>query len=183
MEASQTAIERLRQMMNTELERLGLTLREASRKTKLPFETFLMGDEEGLRPSVNRAEQICRALGLTMMIGVGTAPKTDSARMAQDSTKTLQWTQAIVYRVEGANGRRYEVELRATTAGRPRWHVLATDPWRIKLERKRATFPLGGAKGGVLQNFADVEQAIESYERDALGRDRSRQAVYGEEPE
>ena len=64
-----TAIERLKITVATALKRKGLTEKEAARQAGVPWEIFLMGDEDGLRPSVDRAELLCRMLGTTFTVG------------------------------------------------------------------------------------------------------------------
>ena len=63
------AIERLKATVAAALNRKGLSEKEAAGQAGVPREIFLMGDEDGLRPSVDRAELLCSILGITFTVG------------------------------------------------------------------------------------------------------------------
>ena len=70
------ASSRLAELIESELAQRGLTCQEAAREAKLPadaFRTVL----KGRKPNIDRAEELCRALGVTMTIG--TTPTGDEA--------------------------------------------------------------------------------------------------------
>ena len=62
------ASSRLAQLIESELAQRGLTCQEAAREAKLPadaFRTVL----KGRKPNIDRADELCSALGITMTIG------------------------------------------------------------------------------------------------------------------
>ena len=65
---NRSASDRLRQTIEAELRRQKLTEEEAAREARLPANAF-RGVRKGQRPSIDRADELCRALGITMTIG------------------------------------------------------------------------------------------------------------------
>ena len=61
---------RLKGLIEAELKRQNLTEQEAAREARLPVNAF-RSVRHGHRPSIDRAEELCRALGITMTIGAG----------------------------------------------------------------------------------------------------------------
>ena len=55
-------------LIEAELMRQNLTEEEAARQARLPANAF-RGVRKGQRPSIDRAEELCLALGVSMMIG------------------------------------------------------------------------------------------------------------------
>ena len=75
---NRSATERLAQIVRAELARQELTAEEAARAARLPAKAFRSLLRHGHRPSVDRADELCRALGITMTIGG--KPETVNAR-------------------------------------------------------------------------------------------------------
>ena len=70
-ERDEGASSRLASLIENELTRRGWTAQEAAREAKLPadaFRTVL----NGRKPNMDRADELCRALGITMTIGAET---------------------------------------------------------------------------------------------------------------
>ena len=65
---NRTTTDRLKRLIEAELERQELTDEEAAREARLPEKVF-RALRQGHRPSLDRAEELCRALGLGMWIG------------------------------------------------------------------------------------------------------------------
>ena len=63
-------------LIEAKLTRQNLTEEEAAREARLPANA-LRGVRKGQRPSIDRADELCRALGVTMTIGIE-GPVTDS---------------------------------------------------------------------------------------------------------
>ena len=81
---TEAATERLAALIETELARQGTTCQEAARKAMLPadaFRTVL----KGRRPNIDRADELCTALGISMTIGVERDP-TDRSQNDPDAT-------------------------------------------------------------------------------------------------
>ena len=55
-------------LVDRELSRQGLNGQEVSREARLPADAF-RSLRRGYRPTIDRADELCRALGITMMIG------------------------------------------------------------------------------------------------------------------
>lgn len=68
--------DRLKRLIEAELDRQNLTDEEAAREARLPGNAF-RALRKGHRPSIDRAEELCTALGISMMIGTET-PTTSS---------------------------------------------------------------------------------------------------------
>ena len=69
---------RLARLIEDELAQRGWTSQEAAREAKLPadaFRTVL----KGRQPYINRAEELCRALGISMTIGAETGPEHETS--------------------------------------------------------------------------------------------------------
>ena len=71
---NRSATDRLARIIKAELEKQGLTAEEAARAARLPAKAFRSLLGRGHRPTVDRADELCRALGITMTIG--TEPET-----------------------------------------------------------------------------------------------------------
>ena len=74
---------RLKRLVEAELARQGISDARAAREADLPESVFQSLLRLGKRPTLDRADQICRGLGISMMIGVA-GPRTDTER---DDTK------------------------------------------------------------------------------------------------
>ena len=74
---NRSATERLRAAVEAELARQGRAGEEAAREARLPANAFRSLLRKGHRPSVDRADELCRALGITMTLG--NAPTEDQA--------------------------------------------------------------------------------------------------------
>ena len=68
--ANRSATERLVRLVTAELKRRNLTGQEVAREARLPANTFSSLLRTGHRPILDRADAICRALGISMTIGV-----------------------------------------------------------------------------------------------------------------
>ena len=64
-----SATSRLRGLVEAELERRNITAAEAAREARLPAGVFHSLTGRGHRPTLERAEELCRALGIRMTIG------------------------------------------------------------------------------------------------------------------
>ena len=73
---NRSASDRLMHLIEAELMRQNLTEEEAAREARLPANAF-RGVRRGQRPSVDRADELCRALGITMTIGGSASTRTD----------------------------------------------------------------------------------------------------------
>ena len=74
----QAASVRLRRLIENGLTRRGWTAQEAAREAKLPadaFRTVL----NGRKPNIDRVEELCRALGISMTIGAETGPEHETS--------------------------------------------------------------------------------------------------------
>ena len=63
------ATDRLSQLIAAELARHNLTGEEVARDARLPANAFRSLLRKGHRPTIDRADELCRALGITMTIG------------------------------------------------------------------------------------------------------------------
>lgn len=72
-----SATDRLCRLINAELTRQNVTAEEAAREARLPSSAFRSLVRQGRRPTIDRADELCRALGISMTIGV-TPPKAGS---------------------------------------------------------------------------------------------------------
>ena len=70
---NRSTTDRLKGLIETELKRQDLTDQEAAREARLPANAF-RALRHGHRPSIDRADQLCRALGITMTIGKTRTP-------------------------------------------------------------------------------------------------------------
>ena len=66
---NRAATDRLKRMVETELARQELSGEEIAREARLPAKAFRSLLRHGHRPTLDRAEELCTALGLTMTIG------------------------------------------------------------------------------------------------------------------
>ena len=67
---NRSATDRMRRLVEAELDRQRLTDQEAAREARLPANAF-RALRKGHRPSIDRADELCRALGIAMTIGAG----------------------------------------------------------------------------------------------------------------
>ena len=78
------------QLIEAELTRRNLTEEEAARDAHLPANAF-RGVRKGQRPSIDRADELCRALEITMTIGsrpTGDQAGDEAAGEPADRTET-----------------------------------------------------------------------------------------------
>ena len=66
---NRSATERLVRLVDEELTRQGLNGEQAAREARLPADAFRGLLRQRQRPSIDRADELCRALGITMTIG------------------------------------------------------------------------------------------------------------------
>ena len=65
---NRTATDRLGQLVDTELTRRGVNGQEIAREARLPADAF-RSLRRGYRPTIDRADELCKALGIWMTIG------------------------------------------------------------------------------------------------------------------
>ena len=65
---NRSTTDRLKGLIEAELKRQNLTDQEAAREARLPANAF-RALRHGHRPSIDRADELCRALGIRMTIG------------------------------------------------------------------------------------------------------------------
>ena len=65
---NRSTTDRLKGLIEAELKRQNLTDQEAAREARLPANAF-RALRHGHRPSIDRADELCRVLGITMTIG------------------------------------------------------------------------------------------------------------------
>ena len=68
--AKRSATERLKHLVKAELTRQGLNEARAAREAQLPGSVFQSLLRLGKRPTIDRADELCTALGISMTIGV-----------------------------------------------------------------------------------------------------------------
>ena len=73
--ANRSATERLTRIIEAELARQELTGEEVAREARLPAKAFRSLLRHGHRPTIDRADELCRALGITMTIGQEAGPR------------------------------------------------------------------------------------------------------------
>ena len=74
---NRSATDRLCRLIEAELARQELTAEEVAREARLPSKAFRSLLRHGHRPTLDRADELCKSLGLAMTIGV-TPPNADS---------------------------------------------------------------------------------------------------------
>ena len=74
--ANRSATERLARVVKTALADQKRAGEEVAREARLPSKVFQSLLRHGRRPSLDRADEVCRALGITMTIG-SDGPNTD----------------------------------------------------------------------------------------------------------
>ena len=79
---NRSATDRLKRMVETELARQELTGEEIAREARLPAKAFRSLLRHGHRPTIDRAEELCRAIGITMTIGG--KPETENGDPVED---------------------------------------------------------------------------------------------------
>ena len=67
-QVNRSTTDRLKRLIDAELTRRNVTDEEAGRDAQLPSNAF-RALRKGHRPSVDRADELCQALGITMTIG------------------------------------------------------------------------------------------------------------------
>ena len=67
---NRSATERLKRLVRAELTRQGLSDARAAREAQLPESVFQSLLRLGKRPTIDRADELCTALGISMTIGV-----------------------------------------------------------------------------------------------------------------
>ena len=65
---NRTATNRLLQIVESELKNRGVNGQEVAREARLPKDVF-QSLRRGYRPNLDRADELCKALGITMMLG------------------------------------------------------------------------------------------------------------------
>lgn len=68
--ASQSPTDKLKRLVEAELSRQGLSHARAAREAQLPGSVFQSLLRLGKRPTIDRADELCTALGISMTIGV-----------------------------------------------------------------------------------------------------------------
>ena len=76
---SRSTTVRLMRLVQAELARQGISDARASREAHLPGSVFQSLLRLGKRPRLDRADEICRAVGISMTIGVS-SPRADAER-------------------------------------------------------------------------------------------------------
>ena len=66
---NRTVTERLRQEIEAALRQRGITAAEAAREAGLPSSVFQSLLRRGKRPTIDRADELCKAVGISMTIG------------------------------------------------------------------------------------------------------------------
>ena len=66
---NRSATERLKRLVEAGLASQELTGEEVAREARLPGKAFRALLRNGHRPTIDRADELCRALGITMTIG------------------------------------------------------------------------------------------------------------------
>ena len=91
---NRAATERLILLVRAELERRDLTAEEIAREARLPSKAFRSLLRHGHRPLLDRADEICKALGVSMRIGVNTpnsgkgrSQETNQQKVAQKASR------------------------------------------------------------------------------------------------
>ena len=82
---NRSTTDRLKGLIEAELQRQNLTDQEAARDARLPANAF-RALRHGHRPSIDRAAELCRAIGITMTIGK-TSTGEDAADIAENEDK------------------------------------------------------------------------------------------------
>ena len=78
---NRSTTDRLKGLIEAELKRQNLTDQEAAREARLPANAF-RALRHGHRPSIDRAAELCRAIGITMTIGG--KPETENGDPVED---------------------------------------------------------------------------------------------------
>ena len=74
---NRSASDRLSKLIKAELARQELTAEEVAREARLPSKAFRSLLRHGHRPTIDRADELCKAVGISMTIGV-TPPNASS---------------------------------------------------------------------------------------------------------
>lgn len=78
---NRSTTDRLKRIVETELAKQELTGEEIAREARLPSKAFRSLLQHGHRPTIDRADELCRALGITMTIGIEANPSGDDRRL------------------------------------------------------------------------------------------------------
>ena len=65
-----SATDRLSQLIKAKLASQAITTEEAARQARLPSNAFRSVLSKKHRPTIDRADELCRALGISMTIGI-----------------------------------------------------------------------------------------------------------------
>lgn len=71
---NRSATDRLKQLVATAVASEELTQEELAREARLPGKVFRSLLRNGHRPTIDRADELCKALGITMTIGATPNP-------------------------------------------------------------------------------------------------------------
>ncbi len=90
---NRSATDQLARLIETELARQGLNGEQAAREARLPADAFRGLLLRRQRPSIDRADELCKALGITMVIGFNSAGDngdsgTEQATVHDDTVRT-----------------------------------------------------------------------------------------------
>ena len=67
---NRSSTERLKHQIEAALKRRGITAAEAAREARLPATVFQSLLRRGKRPTIDRADELCKAVGISMTIGI-----------------------------------------------------------------------------------------------------------------
>ena len=76
---NRSATNRLARLVEDELARQGLNGEQAAREARLPADAFRGLLLRRQRPSIDRADELCRSLGISMTIGAKTGPEHETS--------------------------------------------------------------------------------------------------------
>ena len=76
---NRSATDRLSRLIQAELARQRITGEEVAREARLPSNAFRSLLRKGHRPSIDRADELCRALGISITIGAKTGPEHETS--------------------------------------------------------------------------------------------------------
>ena len=91
---NRSATDLLAGLVEDELARQGLNGEQAAREARLPADAFRGLLLRRQRPSIDRADELCRALGITMTIGGRPDAATDNAATETRATRAQDRDQA-----------------------------------------------------------------------------------------
>lgn len=79
MTMNRSATDRLAQLVEEELAKQDLNGEQAAREARLPAGVFRALLLRRHRPTIDRADELCRALGISMTIGAKTGPEHETS--------------------------------------------------------------------------------------------------------